>query len=106
MSADFRARSGPLCLILIDYTRPLDEVDALMAEHVAWLELGFAQGVFLVAGRQNPRVGGVVLCRGSADAVRAVAETDPFVTGGVAGISVIEFNTSFARPELAAWMSA
>ncbi|MGJ3626227.1 hypothetical protein AB5I41_03370 [Sphingomonas sp. MMS24-JH45] len=31
---------GPLCLILLTYVQPLEEVDAQMAAHVAWLEAG------------------------------------------------------------------
>ena len=50
----FRA-GGELCVVLLSYVRPLDEVDAQMAAHVAWLEQGFEQGVFLVAGRRTPR---------------------------------------------------
>ncbi|MBN8846543.1 MULTISPECIES: YciI family protein [unclassified Sphingomonas] len=96
----FRAE-GHLCLILLEYVRPLGEVDALMEAHVAFLERGFAEGVFLVAGRREPRTGGVILCRGIAEDIEALAQTDPFVTGGVAEAEVVEFKASFAVDAIA-----
>lgn len=100
-----RAGGAPLCAVLLTYVRPLAEVDALMPAHVAWLEAGFAEGAFLVAGRRAPRTGGVIVMRGEADAVAAVAATDPFVTGGVATVEVIAFHASSALPDVAALLA-
>lgn len=100
----FRA-SGAMCAVLLDYVRPLDDIDAQMAAHVAWLEEGFAQGVFLIAGRRQPRSGGVIVMRGERDAVEQVAATDPFVTSGVATFEIVPFNASFAAPALHAWLA-
>lgn len=97
----FRAE-GPLCLILLEYVAPLDEVDAQMKAHVAWLEEGFAAGVFVVAGRQHPRTGGVILARGKRAEAEALAASDPFVVAGVAEARVVAFNASFADPGFAA----
>ncbi|WP_010162264.1 YciI family protein [Sphingomonas sp. PAMC 26617] len=104
MAGGFRA-DGPLCLILLDYGESVEAVDAQMPHHVAWLEKGFAEGVFLVAGRQNPRTGGVIVARGQKAEAEALAATDPFVTGGVATARVIQFNASFAAPEIAALLA-
>ena len=70
--------------------------------HVAWLEQGFAEGLLLIAGRQVPRVGGFVLCRGHKAEVEAYAASDPFVTEGVATVRVTEMAASFASEALAA----
>lgn len=96
---------GALCAVVLTYVRPLNEVDAQMARHVAWLDAGFAEGAFLVAGRRDPRTGGVILMRGTAEDVAAVAATDPFVTSGVATVEVIAFNASFAQAEIAALLA-
>lgn len=100
----FRA-SGTLCLILLEYLRPLDEVDGQMAAHVAWLETGFAHGVLLLAGRQDPRTGGVIVARGAKAEIEELAATDPFVASGVAIARVIAFNASFAAPDIAALLA-
>ncbi len=92
--------SGALCVVLLTYNQPLEQVDALMADHVAWLTTGFDTGTFIVAGRRDPRTGGVILVQGDADQAAAIARTDPFVTGGVATFEVIAFNASFAQPQL------
>lgn len=100
MAEPFVRPNAPLSLVLLTYTAELDAVDALMAEHVAWLAKGFAEGLIVVAGRRTPRTGGVILFRGDKDAVEALAATDPFVTGGVATAEVIGFSASLAVPEL------
>ena len=51
-------------VLLLTYVRPLAEVDALMREHVAWLDEHYAAGRFLVSGRRIPRTGGVIVARG------------------------------------------
>ncbi|WP_066823316.1 YciI family protein [Sphingomonas mali] len=87
---------APVCLILITYVVPLDEVDRHMKSHIDWLERGYDEGLFLLSGRRNPRTGGVIVCRGHRAEVEALAASDPFVTSGAATIEVIEFNASWA----------
>jgi uncharacterized protein YciI len=93
---------APVCLILINYVVPLDEVDRNMKAHIAWLERGYDEGLFLLSGRRNPRTGGVIVCRGRKAEVEALAASDPFVTSGAATIEVIEFNASWAADAVAA----
>ncbi len=92
----------PVCLILLSYIVPLDEVDRRMKAHIGWLEQGYEQGLFLMSGRRNPRSGGVIVCRGHKAEVEALAASDPFVTSGAATIEVIEFNASWAADTVAA----
>jgi uncharacterized protein YciI len=93
--------AAPLCLIVLTYVKPLEEVDALLPAHVAWLEQGYAQGLFLVAGRRVPRTGGVIVARGEREAVEALAATDPLVKSGIATIKVIAFTATSAAPAIA-----
>ncbi len=82
-------------MLLLTYVRPLAAVDALMQEHVAWLEEQYAAGRFLVSGRRIPRTGGVIVARGDDRAeIEALAASDPFVGGGVATCDVIQFRAS------------
>lgn len=97
---------APACLILITYVVPLDEVDRHMKPHVEWLERGYAEGLFLLSGRRNPRTGGVIVCRGHKAEVEALAASDPFVTSGASTIEVIEFNASMAADAIAAVLGA
>ncbi|MEU6372986.1 YciI family protein [Streptomyces sp. NPDC046909] len=85
----------------LTYTAPLDQVDAALAAHVAWLDEQYAQGVFLASGRKNPRDGGVILAVAEDRArIEAIAATDPFVTAGVCAYRVTEFAATKTAPEL------
>ena len=92
---------APVCLIMINYVVPLDEVDRHMKPHIDWLERGYVEGLFLMSGRREPRTGGVIVCRGHKAEVEALAASDPFVTSGAATIEVIEFNASWAAEAVA-----
>ena len=88
-------------MLLLTYVRPLAAVDALMQEHVAWLDEQYAAGRFVVSGRRIPRTGGVILARGDDRAeIEALAATDPFVAAGVATCEVIRFRASQTAPGL------
>ena len=82
-------------VLLLTYTRPLDEVDALMRKHMAWVNEHYAAGRFVVSGRQVPRRGGVIVARGDdRDEMERIAASDPFVAGGVATCEVVQFRAS------------
>ena len=82
-------------VLLLSYVRPLEEVDALMRDHMAWLNEHYAAGRFVVSGRQIPRTGGVILARGDdREEMEQIAASDPFVSGGVATSTVIQFRAS------------
>ncbi len=84
-----------MLIVLLTYEKPLDEIDRLMREHVRFLERGFHAGVFLAAGRRDPRTGGVILARGGdRDALDAVMREDPFVREGAASFEIVSFRTS------------
>jgi uncharacterized protein YciI len=86
-------------VLLLTYTKTLDEVDALMRKHMAWLNEHYAAGRFIVSGRQVPRTGGVILARGDdREEIEALAASDPFVQGGVATVEAIQFNASQTAP--------
>jgi uncharacterized protein YciI len=88
--------NAPLCVVLLTYTVPLDEIDAKMKAHMAWLDAGYEAGLFLASGRRVPRTGGVILVRGHKKEVEALVASDPFVASGAAEAEVIEFNASQA----------
>jgi uncharacterized protein YciI len=82
-------------VLLLTYTKPLAEVDALMRRHMAWLEAQYDAGRFVVSGRQIPRTGGVILARGDdREEIETLAASDPFVSGGVATCEIIQFRAS------------
>lgn len=81
--------------ILLEYTAPLDRVDEVLSEHVAWLDEHYVSDEFLAPGRREPRTGGVILARDMApDAMMSIVAEDPFARHGVAVHDVVRFHPS------------
>jgi uncharacterized protein YciI len=84
-----------LFVITLRYLVALEKIDEAMTRHVAFLDKHFAQGEFLIAGRQVPRTGGVIIARGrNREAVERMMKQDPFVKGRLASVDIVEFRAS------------
>lgn len=89
-------------IVHLTYVAPLERIDELIPEHVAWLDEHYAAGVFLASGRREPRTGGVILTAAMArDELDAILAGDPFGRAGLAEYEVVEFLPSKTGPELA-----
>lgn len=78
---------------ILTYTGTAEEVDALLAEHRAFLDMYIASGNLIVCGRQNPRTGGVII--GYADSredMGRILREDPFYKAGIATHEIVEFS--------------
>ncbi|HEX7856416.1 MAG TPA: YciI family protein [Sphingobium sp.] len=89
-----------MIIISSTYTAPLDQVDAIRPAHIEWLKEQHAAGHFHGWGRKTPPTGGVILAAGDRAAIEALAQTDPYILGGVARAELIEFNPAFLAPGL------
>jgi len=86
-------------IVTLTYLLPVEEVDALMHDHVEWLNKGYDDGLFIASGRRVPRTGGVILARsGNEQALRDNLARDPFVIHGAARCDVVEFTPSMTAP--------
>jgi uncharacterized protein YciI len=75
-----------------EYLAPLAEVDALRADHHAWVRGHYEAGSILVSGRRDPAVGGVIVATAADErAMQELLRDDPFVRGGVARYEVFAF---------------
>ncbi len=50
-----------MIVVTLTYKKPLTEVDAVLKEHIAFLDHYYEQKKFLASGRRENRVGGVIL---------------------------------------------
>ncbi|CAL9389055.1 YciI family protein [Streptomyces collinus] len=88
----------------LTYTAPLEAVDAVLEQHVVWLDEQYRQGVFLASGRKNPRDGGVIIAvAGDRARIEEITAQDPFVTAGVCAYRVTEFTATKTAPALGAY---
>ncbi|MFE4977124.1 YciI family protein [Kitasatospora sp. NPDC056651] len=86
----------------LTYTADLERVEAVLPQHMAWLERHYADGTFLASGRKVPRDGGVILAAGGdRAAVEALVAEDPFVRAGLTEYRVTEFLATTTAPALA-----
>lgn len=88
-------------VVLSTYTAPLEEIDFVLPDHSEWLAKHYEAGDFLMSGRREPRVGGVIIARpmlrGKLDAILA---TDPFAYKHMVHYEVIEFSATRTAKEL------
>ena len=90
-------------IVTLTYLKTIDEVDALMPGHIAWLDEGYASGLFVASGRRIPRTGGVILARsGDELALLDFLARDPFAIHGAARFDVVEFAATKTAPGLEA----
>jgi uncharacterized protein YciI len=80
-------------IIDIIYRVSLEEIDACMKEHVEYLDKYFASGNFFLAGRKNPRDGGIILALASGkEEIERISKEDPFYINNLADIKITEFS--------------
>lgn len=94
-------------IVLLEYLRPLAEVDALIPAHREFLDRHYKAGHFLLSGRQEPRTGGVILATlPSRTQLEQLLREDPFQQAGAASYQIIEFIPTLTAPDLAAYRQA
>jgi len=88
-------------VIELVYKAKLADIDARMAEHVAFLKKYYAAGNFLVSGRKVPRDGGIILALAkNREHIESIHAEDPFVTHGLAEFRIVEFRASQRAPDV------
>jgi uncharacterized protein YciI len=84
-------------LLMARYTRPIEEVDALLEDHKAWI--GRNADRILLTAREEPLIGGLILARaGSLDEVWAMIREDPVHAAGMSEYEVREYHPVRAAP--------
>src|SRR5258708_17537145 len=94
-------REDRMYAIVLRYKRPLSEIDKHVDAHRAWLGKNYADGTFLVSGRQRSGAGGFILSpavgRGQLDATFA---NDPFRQDDLARYAIIGVAPTIAEARM------
>lgn len=78
-------------LVLLRFSTNKALASQFMDGHKQWIDRGFSDGVFLMAGSIQPGAGGAVVAHGtSAQELEKRVEEDPFVAENVVTAEVIE----------------
>lgn len=88
-----------LFVVDLRYLVPFDQVEPVVAAHMAFVKAQYDAGVFLLSGPKVPRTGGIVLALAeSKAALEAILAADPFLTEGVAECLLTEFRPTNRAP--------
>ena len=90
-------------IVSLNYTAPLERIDASRAAHRAWLEDHAARGLILRAGPTVPRDGGIRVAHAASRAeLEEALRGDPFHRDGLATYAITEFAAGVKAGALAA----
>ncbi|MGQ4877237.1 YciI family protein [Billgrantia sp. LNSP4103-1] len=93
-------------LVLLRFSDNKSEAGRFMEGHKQWLERGFDEGVFLVSGSIQPKLGGAILAHDvSLEELQRRVDEDPFVAEGVVSAEIIEVAPNKADERLAFLLS-
>lgn len=97
-----------LFLDLLKYVRPIEEIDIHLEAHREWLERAIEEGAVLMAGRRDPRIGGVIIVKAATiDEARWLVEADPFIVARVAEYELIAWEPTMRSADAPAhWAPA
>ncbi len=88
-------------IIFLRFTADKARAGDFMAAHNDWLQRGFADGVFLLAGSLGPGQGGAILAHGEPLAtLEARVAADPFVVEGIVSADISTIVPSRTDPRL------
>ncbi|TAD85748.1 MAG: hypothetical protein EAY70_00495 [Sphingomonadales bacterium] len=88
----------------LTYTVPIEQVDAVLADHLAWLKAGHEAGHFLAWGPREPRDGGLIFVKAASRAeAEALLRSDPFMLHQLADLTITQWTPRFVGPGLEAF---
>ncbi|WP_404401254.1 YciI family protein [Pelagibacterium halotolerans] len=88
-------------VVFLKFSANKDRAGAFMDGHNAWLKRGFDDGVFVLAGSLQPRLGGGILAHGTSRAeLEARVSEDPFVAEGIVSAEIVELAPAKVDPRL------
>lgn len=88
-------------VVLLKFSANKAEAGQFMAGHNEWLKRGFDDGVFLLAGSLQPKLGGAVVAHNTSLAdLQSRVESDPFVAEDVVSAEILEITPAKADARL------
>lgn len=93
-------------IILLRFSDNKARAGDFMDGHRTWLQRGFDDGVFLLAGTLQPGIGGGILADGGTlEDMEARVREDPFVAENVVTAEILDVSASKADDRLAFLLS-
>ncbi|WP_250633989.1 YciI family protein [Pinirhizobacter soli] len=78
-------------IVSLTYKVELQEADKVFPEHIAYIEKFHAAGKYIISGRREPRIGGVLIATNcSREEIEEIVRNDPYYLKGVADFEIID----------------
>jgi len=88
-------------IILLKFAANKDLASQYFEEHKLWLNNGFDDGVFLLAGRIQPEQGGAIAGHNTTrEELEERVKNDPFVINNVVSAEILEISPSITDQRL------
>ncbi len=88
-------------IVLLKFSDNKDQVSQFMEGHKEWIQRGFDDGVFLLAGSLQPKLGGGIVAHNtSLPDLQSRVNTDPFVAENVVTAEILEIAPARADARL------
>jgi uncharacterized protein YciI len=88
-------------IVLLKLTSGKERAGQFMEGHKAWLQRGFDDGVFVLAGGLQPNLGGGILAHGtSLSDLQNRVKSDPFVAEEIVTAEILEITPSRTSEQL------
>lgn len=82
-------------IVLLKFAENKAQASQFMDSHNAWLKRGFDEGVFVLAGGLQPKLGGGIMAYNTTlTDLQARVKSDPFVIEGVVSAEILEITPS------------
>jgi len=91
-------------IVEIIYSAPYEQVATVTPKHREFLQQGYDKGWLLMSGPQNPKTGGIVVCRApSLEEIQAFFKNDPYFLAKMTEYRFIEFEPVKRAAFIEAW---
>lgn len=88
-------------MILLKFSDHREQASRFVQGHNEWLKQGFDDGVFLLAGSLQPKLGGGIMAHAtSRSELESRVASDPFVVEKIVEAEILELTPSKADPRL------
>lgn len=79
-------------IITIIYKKPINEIEAHIDDHRAFIDDGYKNNYFMMSGPQNPRTGGIIISHmKDKEQLEQLLKKDPFLIYDLANYQITEF---------------
>ena len=88
-------------IVFLKFSDNKDQAGQFMEGHKAWIKRGFDDGVFLVSGSLQPKMGGAVLAHNcTMEELQTRVNDDPFVAENIVSAEIYEITPALADERL------